>query len=143
MGDVGSLTNVPYISLLERELGDHAVSVIFNSGSGDLSGSSFGTITDPVALSVPTTIRIDYDDNLDPSFEIIVLGDSPSAIEIGQVIVAAVDGHGSLSAQVSSSVTGPPAIETVLITTDDPGSFLDIPVVTITQAGTGTHLSIV
>ena len=99
MGNVGSLTNVPYVMLVANDNQDHSIGVTFNAEvGGDLTGSEFGAVTGDITSSVSTEIRIDYDSSFTPSFQDIIIGPAINGGEIATTLQSMIDGHGGLTA---------------------------------------------
>ena len=126
----------PITVLTANDTTDHTLAVSFSSGDGDISGSSFGTIFDGSSTDqIQSQIRITYDNTLNPSFQDIMLGRSPTSADLASVIQSVVNGHGDLTAAIS-----PNDASTVVITAGTPNPLME-PTVTITTRGTSDALS--
>ena len=65
----------PIVTLTANDTVDHTISVIFNNGGGDISGSRFGSHIEGVPTipdSVPTEIRVSYDSGIIPNIQDII-----------------------------------------------------------------------
>ena len=141
-GTASGLTGItdgePIITLTANDNTDHMLSTTFTNGGGDLSGSSSGSTVDGAEGVTATTIRIGYDDGLDPSFQDITFGANANSTALAGSLASVIDGHGGLTATTGSVNYQVPLPDT-LIPTDQ----ITRPVLEFSSSSTGRTYRVV